>query len=303
MRSKVWVVVLLAAAVVALAAVTAAQALLSATPVVKRKGWQYLPAATVGETYVAYTNAPRHGGPYVLYVRPNGGSRVAVNRKGFAYDGGFDGNTLIYQLAFFRRGVSDIHLYDAATQVKSLPAGVNTRAWEFSPTMSGNRILFGRQSPRHEKVILRDENLSTSRVVAHMRFRNHVALQPGQVNGDWATWGHYSFVTKLGNVFRYQISTQTTQRIARPANRAQYASSIAPNGALFYVRSRRGCGRHVVIRESVPGEADVALHRLPRGYDVYKTYVVDEGAGEFSVYFDQSSCSSNRSDIYKVTVP
>jgi hypothetical protein len=58
-----------------------------------------------------------------------------------------------------------------------------------------------------------------------------------------------------------------------------------------------------VIRENVPGVSDTALATLPAGYDVFKTYAVDEGGGVTSVYFDRFNCSTGKGgDIFKVTV-
>jgi hypothetical protein len=301
MRGRMYLVVLAAATLSAVMATVAyaQHALTGATPVVTRKGWQYLPSATQGATYVAYSETA--GRRIFLFVKPHG-RRVQVTRRGQTYDGGFDGTTLIYQQAFRRRGVSDIHLYDAVSRARSEPDGVNTRAWEYEPTMSNDVILFGRDTRRREKVLLRDEDTQTTTVLVNRRLTRRSVTDPGQINGDWVTWSHFSFRSRVGNVFRYQISAHQGSTIPRPAGFAQYAPSMAPNGTMFYVRARTGCGHHVIIRENVPGEADMAIHRVPAGFDVFKTFVVDEGGGEFSVYFDQASCSGHGSNIYKLTV-
>jgi hypothetical protein len=49
--------------------------------------------------------------------------------------------------------------------------------------------------------------------------------------------------------------------------------------------------------------SDVALATVPAGYDVVKTYAVDEGGGVISLYFDRLNCSTGRGgDIYKLTI-
>jgi hypothetical protein len=303
MRPRYYLSALVAVAV-GLVTATVAHAVPAPTPVVTKRGWQYLPAATPNGAYVAYTESHffRRRTVDTVFVKPAGAPRVQVTRRRHGFAGGFDGTTLIYQVANFRRGQSDIHLYDAATKVKSTPPGVNTRAWEYEPTMSGNVILFGRSTRRRWRILLRDENTSTTTVLLNAPRRPQTLVDPGQIDGNWATWSRFSFRSNLGNVWRYDISGHHAELIPRPSRRAQYAPSIAPSGAMFYIRAKTGCGHHVVLRENVPGEADMPLYQFPAGYDVFKTYVVDEGGGVSSVYFDRVKCGTNRADIYKLTV-
>ena len=44
------------------------------------------------------------------------------------------------------------------------------------------------------------------------------------------------------------------------------------------------------------------LRNCPSGYDVFKTFAVDEGSGVTSLYFDRYQCSTATSHIYKLTV-
>jgi hypothetical protein len=291
--------------ITALLVAAAADAALTPTPVVTRKGWQYRGTATAGGGYVAYTEATRDFRHFRLFLKPAGMPRIQLTGKGYAYDGGFDGTKLIYAQAFLHRGVSDIRVYDVNTQTTSQPDGVNSRAWEYGPTMSNGVILFGRQLLRRglERLILRDENADTSTQLSEIRQLNGRSLEPGQVNGDWVTWDRFPANSIASTIYRYRISTATRERIHVPNGRAEFSPSIAPNGTVFYVRTRGGCRHPAQIRENVPGGADTMLVRIPAGFYVYQTYVVDEGGGELSVYYDQSSCSSHKkADVYKLTI-
>jgi hypothetical protein len=293
--------VLVGGAVTLSAGLTAAlaYAAIVPTPVVARKGWQYLPSAAPAGAYVAYTEERR--GDATLYVRPQGQPRIAVNARGDALNGGFDGTKVVYQQINGRGNRSAIRLYDVTTHTKSQPDGVNTGTWQYEPSLSGDWVLFGRTTARRYRILLHNTT-TTQTVELKQHGRRGVILDPGQVDGTWASYSVFSKRSRTGNVFRYDIAGVTTEKIPRPDNRAQYSSSIAPNGTLFYVRAKIGCGKHVVIRENVPGGADTALVSLPAGYDVFHTFVVDEGAGEYTLYYDQASCTGNRSNIYKIPV-
>jgi hypothetical protein len=151
-------------------------------------------------------------------------------------------------------------------------------------------------------VILHDTNTAETRILDERVNRRHSQVDPGQVNGDYATWGSFNSHTHVANVFLYQISTQTKTKIPVPAGKEQYSASVTPAGTVFYARSGVGCGNHVALREYSSG-TDTLLARLPTGYDVFtKTFAVDEGEGVTSVYFDRVQCSTGKSHIYKISV-
>jgi hypothetical protein len=304
---KRWRVALGVAVFAALSTASMAWAtLLTPTLVVGGSGSQISPAATPAATYIVYS-ASRPGFPnaYDAYVKPAGQPRVKVNNSGIAFAGGIDGTTFIYQ--HISSGHSDIGLYDVGTQTRSLPTGVNTSAWEWSPTISGDWILFSRQNPNatpvSDRVVLRNEMTSVTRVLDDAAGTPDRILTAGQVNGDYASWDRYTPSAHTGTVRLYQISTQHTDIVQLPIGKIQYASSVNAAGNLFYVRSGIGCGKQVVIREIIVGVSDTALAALPPGYDVSKTFAVDEGGGVTSLYFDRFNCATGKgADVYKLTV-
>ena len=275
--------------------------LLTPQPVVTAKGRQFAASATPGETYLAYDQSrPGHPNQFDVYVKPAGMRRFKVNTQGHAFGGGIDGTTMIYQSVL--RGQSNLRLFDLVTHARSAPAGVNTRRAEFQPTISGDWILYGQEwshRPVNWRVILHNTNTSETRILVERVNRPHTEVLPGQVNGDFVTWGSLS---RTDNVFRYQISTQTKTKIPVPPGKLlQYASSVTPAGTVFYVRSGFGCGNHVSLREYSSG-TDTVLARLPSGYDSFVTFAVDEGGGVTSLYFERYQCSTGKSHIYKLTV-
>lgn len=266
--------------------------------------------AAPGAAYIAYSvSRPRHPDVFDAYERPLGGLRTRVNPAGTtAFTGGIDGTTLVFQQISSTNGQSDLKLFDLGTQIHSTPVGVNTPNYEWQPTISGTWILFGRANlnvrPVSDHIVLHSGGLTPeTRVLDQQVGSPDRLLSPGQVNGDFATWDRYTYATHAGNVFRYQISTLTTFKVPLPAGKIQYASSTDPTGDVFYVRSGIGCGKQVVIRESVNGGLDVALAVMPAGFDIVRTFAVDEGGGVTSLYFDRFNCATGGGyDIYKLTV-
>lgn len=282
--------------------------LLTPTLVAGGPGNQVSATAAPGAAYIAYSaSRPGHPSLFDAYSRPLGVPRVKVNPAGTtAFTGGIDGNTLIYQ-QISSGGQSDIKLYNLSSPGITTPLGVNTPNYEWQPTISGNWVLFGRANlhvrPVSDHIVIHNQVAADTRVLDQQVGAPDRLLSPGQVNGDFVTWDRYTYATNTGNVFRYQISTPTTFKVPLPAGKIQYASSTNPTGDVFYVRSGSGCGKQVVIREDVPGVSDVALAAMPAGYDIVRTFAVDEGGGVTSLYFDRFNCASGGGyDIYKLTV-
>ena len=277
--------------------------LLTPQPVVTAKGRQFNASATPGGTYLAYDQSrPGHPNQFDVYVKPAGVRRFKVNTRGHAFGGGIDGTTMIYQSVL--RGQSNLRLFDLATHARSAPAGVNTKRWEFQPTISGDWILYGQEwgpSPFNDRIILHDTNTAETRILDEQIGKPNRTLTPGQVSGDFATWDRYTPLGRTDNVFLYQISTQTKTKIPVPTGKLQYSSSVTPTGTVFYARSGVGCGTHVTLHEYSSG-TDTLLTRLPSGYDSFRTFAVDEGGGVTSLYFERFQCSTGKSHIYKLTV-
>jgi hypothetical protein len=289
--------------VVMISAGAAWATLLTPQSVVTAKGRQFNASATPGGTYLAYDQSrPGHPNQFDVYVKPAGMARFKVNTRGQAFGGGIDGATMIYQSVL--RGQSNLRLFDLATHARSSPAGVNTRRWEWQPTISADWILYGQEwgpSPFNDRIILHDTNTAETRILDEQIGKPNRTLTPGQVNGDFATWDRYTPLARTENVFQYQISTQAKTRIPVPTGKFQYSSSVTPTGTVFYARSGFGCGAHVSLHEYSSG-TDTLLTRLPSGYDSFRTFAVDEGGGVTSLYFERYQCSTGKSHIYRLTV-
>ena len=179
--------------------------------------------------------APNH---FDAFLTRTGGPRVKLNAKGEGFIGGIDPPMVAYQQ--IANGQSNLKLYNADTQTRSNPpAGVNTAAWEWEPSISGDWLLFGRQTSSTQLVILHSLTTRTSHPRPGPRFRH-----PGQVNGDFAAWTR---CRRACDVVRRQISSVNDTVLQKPATKFQYGGGVTSTGIVYVARSGPKCGGDVKV--------------------------------------------------------
>jgi hypothetical protein len=228
-----------------------------------------------------------------------GGPAFKVNAPGTnGADGGMNGNVLAYQQYTHKR--SDIELFDLARRKRmSPPDGVNTRAWEYWPRMSGGWLLFGRlQKDGARQILLYSFASHRSKTLARSS-DSRVFLAPGQVNGNYAVWNWCSPSHRC-KVVLYSIS-DGRKRVVSDSSFSQLAPSVAADGTVYFARAGQGCGNNVeVVRHPPQGPATV-LAPIQSGDGVNTTYVYTRSDGATLLFFDQMSCGRLAgSDIWKI---
>jgi len=254
-----------------------------------------------GEEYLAWQqNTRKHPGRYDVFARPMaGGDAFRVNAAGTdGANGGIEGDLLVYQQ--FDRGRSDLKFFDLRTKERtSPPAGVNTRRWEYWPSMSGQWLLFGRLAgDGSREIILYDLSTRDATKLDDVG-RRDTFLEPGQVNGDYAVWSRCTPGTKC-NVILYNIVDGLKTRIPNPGG-FQYAPSVSSDGTVTFARSASGCGNRVrLLSYPLDGPATV-LWRVPSGGDVGTTRVYVNARGDATLYFDNFACGQPAaSDVWQI---
>jgi hypothetical protein len=252
--------------------------------------------------HLAWSQASRRNPGWTLYVQRFGEPRVRVNRQRTnGFSGGFEGETLLYQEAQGRQ--SDLVLFDLAGGGRSAPpTGVNTRQWEWHPTISGEWLLFGRQNirARVDLVLLRNLVTGETRQLGRLPWGRGTTAEPGQVNGNYAVWFR---CTPACNVFLNDFAAGTTTRIPKPDRRQQYDPSVTADGTVYFVRSRRGCGTSArLVRHPLGGPSKV-LASLGAGRDSFHTYALASEDGTTSVFFSRVRCSTRAWDVMRIVDP
>jgi hypothetical protein len=254
-----------------------------------------------GEDYLAWQqNTKKHPGHYDVFARPMaGGDAFKVNAAGTdGANGGIEGDLLVYQQ--FDRGRSDLKFFDLRTKERtSPPAGVNTRRWEYWPSMSGQWLLFGRLAgDGSREIILYDLSTRDATKLDEVG-RRDTFLEPGQVNGDYAVWSRCTPGTKC-NVILYNIVDGLKTRIPNPGG-FQYAPSVSSDGTVTFARSASGCGNRVRLLRYPLGGPATELWRVPSGGDVGTTRIYVNAQGDATLYFDNFACGQPAaSDVWQI---
>ena len=231
-RNRAKVCAIGAITVVALAVAGEVWANLTQIPVLTTARSEQNPAAF--GTYLSWNQnsaaKPNHPNAFLR----NGATTIQLNpAHTFGYAGGIDGSTVVFQQVSLK-SQSDIRFYDAVTKVRSAPpAGVNTPAWEWSPSVSGNWLLFGRESKTTaSQVILRNRTSKTSYKLATENTQT-TFVSPGQVNGNWAVWSEC--FSDHCSVYLRDIAGKVTTKLANtlPPARDEYAPSVSTDGTVY----------------------------------------------------------------------
>jgi hypothetical protein len=277
------------------------------TPVLTSKANEQLPSAT--DEYLVWSQNTRTHPRHITYARPTGQPKFRVNAADtIGWGGGIEGTTLIYQQVALPGGRSDLKLFDLATRVRSsLPAAVNTKRWEWKPSISGDWILFGRNNLNQardewQRVLL--FNTSTSEIRKLDEVQGHRAYnQPGQVNGDYATWERCSPGYDACNAYVHEVVSATTTLVPNP-DLQQYAPSVTPDGTVYFARTGTHtgwrCGASTRLVRYPPGGPGTVIAQLPPGRDAFNTYAVANSDTSVTLYFDRINCSTHAWDVYRI---
>jgi Divergent InlB B-repeat domain len=245
-------------------------------------------------------NSRRRPNEFDVMVRRDGSSPVQVNPgRSRAAMGDFAGGRLVYQQYRGRR--SDLRFYDLDTGARSLVAGVNTRHWEYWPSMSGEWLLYGRWNRPGGARRLLLHNLATGeRRVLDRTKGGNAFIGPGQVAGNYAVW---STCDLRCNVFRYDIATATKETIPNPGA-FQRAPSVSRAGTVYFSRGGKGCGASVALVRAPLGGPEEVLIQLQNVLDIRDTYAYTKANGSVEVYYERNGCGKPASaDVYMVEDP
>lgn len=236
-----------------------------------------------------------------VYVRDlRTGRTRKVNPSGtYAATGGLDGSRLVLQL--IRGGLSDIALVELpGRRLRLLAPSIDSRLWEWRPSISGRWLLFGRidYGSSTYRILLAD--LRTRRVVELDSVTGHGAYAaPGQVNGNFAVWT--SCPANVCNVYRYDIARRRTLELQDPERYRhwQFGPSVTRDGTVYFGRALLGCSKVSLMRFR-DGRVTTLL-RLREGAAFQYSYAFDRGGGHADVYFDRVGCKrSALSDVYRI---
>jgi hypothetical protein len=244
-----------------------------------------------GSGWVVWSQRQEGARHHTLLAR-RGRRTVRITRPGVSgYGGGNTDGKLVYQVVSGRS--SDLRLYGLARgrQVSSL-GRLNTRMWEWRPTISGGKILFSRAGGGREKIVVHTLGTGRERVLADVPQRTQQAVA-GQVNGSWAVW---SQCRSACTVYRVNLASGGRVTIPGPKGRLDYAPAVTRSGVVYFARSGVGCGNDVSLLRYSGGRI-TEIWDLPYGEDIYSIYAEPYAT---SVYFDRVRCSNDAWDVLRL---
>jgi hypothetical protein len=296
---------LLAAFGIVVVAASAETPVATPTPVKASTRNEVTPGA--GGGYITWAKSRRgHPHTYDVWAQQEGQTAFRVNAPNtHGWAGGIDAPRLVYQQV--KKGNSDIRFFDLVTRRRTnAPAGVNSKRWEWRPTISGEWLLFGRgvvYGGQTQYVLLRNLVTGEQRILDSLRSRNGY-LQAGQVNGNYAVWMKCP-ARSVCNVYRYDILARTTAPMP-VTGQLLYGPSVTSTGTTYYGRSGQTCGSSAQLAKTTLDAATTVVYSFPPGQDFAVTYVTTVTSlppPPFTtnrIYFDLGNCFTGRLDIYSI---
>jgi hypothetical protein len=271
------------------------------TRVLSRRMGEFQPVR--GRDFLAWEQNSRAAPTrFDVYARRDGGRRFKVNSaRTQAANGGIYRSTLVYQQ--YRGTKSDIFFYNLSSRRRRrASSSINTRTWEYWPSLSGKWILFGRlKGDGTRRIVLHNRQNGKSRTLAKTTARS-AFLEPGQVNGGWAVWSKCD-AARVCNVWLYDIGRSRRTMVPNPGV-SQRAPSVSPEGTVYFIRSGRRCKSSTKVMRRAQANETELLSRIPRGRTVNDTYAFAATAGQSQVFYDNQSCGrALSSDVWRLGDP
>lgn len=237
-----------------------------------------------------------------VYARRDGGRRFKVNApKTEAANGGIYRTSLVYQQ--YRRRQSDIFFFDLIDRRRRRASSiVNSRNWEYWPSLSGKWLLFGRlKGDGSRRIILHNRRTGNHRILDATAGRS-AFLGPGQVSGNWAVWSKCD-AARLCNVWLYDIASSRKTMVPNPGA-SQRAPSVSPEGTVYFVRSGTRCRSATKVVRLAPAGPTTVISRIPSGSTVNDTYVFAATPAESRLFYDRQACGrALASDLWRLGDP
>jgi hypothetical protein len=302
---------MLVTAIMLVTATLPAHAVVQPTPVKTTKAFEWAPAAGHNgvDSYFAWTQdiLGKPNAPDSAFFQINEGRTRRINPgHTYGFIGDFDGgtSTLIYQQVAGDR--SDLHLFDVSDGIfGSMPAGINTSAWQWNPSIDtdegtgerwilyGENLFNGPKAPwrlylyngaNHPRKLLLDQ--TTNRCGC---------LFAGDVAYPWVVWSK----GLLQNVFRYNIVTHVKNKVVLSRDRDEYYASVTSDGTVYVAQAGDRCGVGVRIYRVDPDGSQTLLFALPPGSEPLGLNATDTGAG-VTLYSDRYFCATKTSNIFRI---
>ncbi|MGN6378584.1 MAG: hypothetical protein ACTHNU_06500 [Gaiellales bacterium] len=265
----------------------------------------------VSTHYIAWTqNSKAHPHSFNVFEQllssgvPTGTVR-RVNSAGVqAQSGAIAGTRLAYAVS--TGTTSDIRFSNLLLHNGSNPpVGVNTPAFEYSPELSFTWLMFGRQVHGTSRIVLFNLQTHSARRLFSIPRGSQATnfADPGQVNGNFATFYVCKGAAPACSVYLYTISTHTLTKISHPSNVLDRWPAVTATGTLWFNRLSSGSGpcSSSLVEKPLASPA-VAVHAFTPGFVGANMQTYNDGTHD-QLFYDRVSCIDDNSDIYRGQLP
>ena len=242
-------------------------------------------------SWLGWSEAPAdHPGDYRALASKQGESPISLGAPGkVAFVGGITGTTAVFQQTESGNNVN-IYRYDLEQQERTkLGNKVNTPNFEFRPSLSGGRLLFGRLALDSHTQTIRVFTTATgkTRVLDTIHFDATHSVAPGQISGKFAVWHRCA---PTCNVFEWNRKADTTTKLVNGGGKNQWWAAVAADGTAYYVREGVQCDSVAkIVADPLNGPPEV-IFTLPDGTTASHLSVDDVGAMGRDLYYSKVTC-------------
>lgn len=266
-------------------------------------------------------------GPDDLYLAQRGDSpRIRISAPGttVAGGGGISGRTVVYAQVSEDPHRAGLYRFDLRTRHRvRLPAIVNSRYREYSPSVSGRFLVFQRNKRSGDthvsRVVLYDLVTHRLRSLATVRWSEQDTVMKqidiGQINGEHVVWERQRIArvgdlsgTLLGSsVWHYDIGAGTRDKVARPDGFEDGDPAVSADGTVYVTRYTHAEEDRVVqvVRLPAGGTPEVVLQ--PEFSHSASDLFVDDRVGHrhhlYYVHAEYFPEDTSEYDVYKLVLP
>lgn len=231
-----------------------------------------------------------------------GGDPIMVNQAGReAFIGGLSGTTVVFQQVD-PGGNHNIYRFDIPTEERTkFSSQVNTaNGFEFHPTLSQGRLLFGRRNLDTDVETIRVFTLATgtTRVLDTITSSATRHTAPGQIRGRFAVWHRCA---PLCNVFVWNRVADSITRLPRPAGTNQQWPAVTGDGVVYYLREGVACDSVARIVKDPPDGPAQVIRTLPTGTTAAHLSASPQGGDVTEVLYSRIDCGPPQTyDLFKI---
>ncbi len=227
-------------------------------------------------------------------------------RGGRSFAGDVDARHVVWQTTRGRGPAEVSRIAVARLGSRARPRLIGKTGWRWSPVVDGRYLAYNRGAgaAARKQIVVTGIDGGRERVVARAVGRRNLlrvaGLGGGTLTYERCTGGAsdcFTYLLPLG-----AAGATATRLRPPPRSVGVYSADVAPDGSIFAVASRRGCGAAARIVHWVRGEGYETIATLPPHVDALDLSV-NEVDGSIRLLFTSYDCARRNGDASVIVLP